>query len=140
MKHKKYNHKEQRVADTSPLTSNRYNLLCNDSEGYDTPVKAERLRVVNSKHVRKDSMNHKKRELEKKHHKVTVVGDSHARGCAPGVNHLLNNDFEGLGLVNPGSEIKLIKDTARVKLQQLTKKDVVVVWGGALMTLQEITS
>jgi hypothetical protein len=84
-KHKKYNHKEQRVADTFPLTSNRYNLLCNDSEGDDTLVKTERLRVVNSKYLRKDSINHKKRELEKKQLKVTVVGDSHARGCAAGV-------------------------------------------------------
>jgi len=58
MKHKKYNHKEQRVADTFPVTSNRYNLLCNDLEGDDTPVSTERLNVVNSKHVRKDKMNH----------------------------------------------------------------------------------
>jgi hypothetical protein len=47
MKDKKYNHKEQRVADTFPLSLNRYNLLCNDSEGGDTPVSTERLRVVN---------------------------------------------------------------------------------------------
>ena len=83
MKHKKYNHKGQRVADTFPLTSNRCNLLCNDLEGYDTPVSTERLRVVNSKYVRKDKMNHKKRVLEKKRHKV-ILGDSHARGCAAG--------------------------------------------------------
>jgi len=82
MKHKRYKHKEQRVADTFPLTSNHYNLLCNDSEGDDTPVSTERLRVVNSKHVRKDKMNHKKRVLEKKQHKVIILGDSHARGCA----------------------------------------------------------
>jgi hypothetical protein len=72
MKHKKYNHKEQRVADTFPVTSNRYNLLCNDSEGDDTPVSTvstERLKVANSKHVMKDKMNHKKRVLEKKKHK-----------------------------------------------------------------------
>jgi len=34
------------------------------------------------------------------------------------------------GFVNPGSGMKFIKDTARVKLQQFTKKDVVVLWGG----------
>jgi len=69
--------------------------------------------------------------LEKKQHKVIILGDSHARGCAARVNHLLNNDSEVFGLVNPGSQIKFIKDTARVKLQQLTKKDVVVLWGGS---------
>jgi hypothetical protein len=61
MKHKKYTHKEQRVADTFPLTLNHYNLLCNDSEGDDTPVSTGSLRVVNSRHLRKDMMNHKKR-------------------------------------------------------------------------------
>jgi hypothetical protein len=77
-------------------------------------------------------MNHKKRVLEKKEHKVIILGDSHASGCAAKVKHLLN-DFEVLGFVNPGSRMKFVKDTARVKLQQLTKKDVVL-WGGALMT------
>jgi hypothetical protein len=140
MKHKKYNHKKQRVADTFPLTSHHYNLLCNDLEGDDTPVSTGRLRVVNSKHIRKDKMNHKKRLLEKKQHKVIILGDSHARGCATKVKHLLDNDLEVLGFVNPGSGMKFIKDTARVKLQELTKKDVVVLWGeGPPMTLQEIT-
>jgi hypothetical protein len=35
------------------------------------------------------------------------------------------------GFVNPGSEMKCIKDTAKVTIQQLTKKDVVVLWGGS---------
>jgi hypothetical protein len=43
----------------------------------------------------------------------------------------LNNDFEVLGFVNPGSGMKYIKDMSRMKLQQLTKKDVVVLWGGS---------
>ena len=138
MKHKKYNYKEQRVADTFSVTSNHYNLLCNDLEGDDIPVSTERLRVVNPKHVRKDKMNYKKRVLEKKQHKVIILGDSHARGCATRVQHLLNNGFEVFCFVNPGSGMKFIKDTARVKLQQLTKEYVVVLWGvGALTTLQE---
>jgi hypothetical protein len=32
--------------------------------------------------------------------------------------------------MNPGSEMKYIRDTSRVKLQQLSKKDVLVIWGG----------
>jgi hypothetical protein len=35
-----------------------------------------------------------------------------------------------LGFVNPGSGMKYIKDTSKVKLQQLSKEDVVVLWGG----------
>ena len=99
MKHKKCNYKEQRVADTFPVTFNRYNLLCNDLEGDDTPVSTERLRVVIPKHVKKDKMNYKKRVLEKKQHKVIISGDSHARGCTTRVKQLLNNDFEVFSLL-----------------------------------------
>jgi hypothetical protein len=61
---------------------------------------------------------------------VVILGDSHPKGCATEVKHLLNNKFEVLGLVNSGSGMELIKDTARVKLHKLTKNDVVLVWGG----------
>jgi hypothetical protein len=83
-------------------------------------------------------MNYKKRVLEKKPYKVAIIGDSHARGCAAEVKQLLNNDFEVFRFVNPGSGMKFIKDTAKVKIQQLTEKDVVVLWG-AVIILQEIT-
>jgi hypothetical protein len=61
---------------------------------------------------------------------VVILGDSHARGCAAEVKHLLNNKFEMIRLVNSGSGMEFMKDTARLKLHQLTKNDVVVVWGG----------
>jgi hypothetical protein len=130
MKHKKYTYEEQRVEDKFPMTLNRYNLLFDDSEDDDTPVSTERLRVVNPKHVKKDEMNCEKRVLEKIQHRVIILGNSHSRECATGVKYLLNNDFEVFGFVNPGSGMKFIKDTVRVKLQQLTKKDVMVLLGG----------
>jgi len=64
--------------------------------------------------------------VEKKQHKVIILGDSHARGCASEVSNLLNNDFEVLRFVNPGAGMKCIKDMSKVKVQQLIKKDVVV--------------
>jgi hypothetical protein len=136
MKHKRHNHTDQRVTDTFPLSSNRYNPLCNDSEGDDTPARTEKSRVVESKQVRKHKMDRKKRAVGKKQDQLIILGkeDSHASGCAAEVSHMLNNDFEVLEFVNPGSGTKYLKDTSRVKLQQLTKKDVVVLWG-ALMTL-----
>ena len=88
----------------------------------------------------KHKMDRKEKVLEKEQHKFIIVGDSHARGCATEVSYLLNNAFEVLGFVNPGAGMKYTKDTSRVKLQQLTKKDVVVLLGGGPpMTLQEIT-
>jgi hypothetical protein len=128
------------VTDTFPPSSNRYDPLCIHPEGDDTPVSTEELRVAKPKHARKHKMDRKNSVLEKKQHKVIILGDSHARGCAAEVSHLLNNGFELLRFVNPGSGLKYIKDTSRVKLQQLSQEDVVVLWGGgAPMTLRKIT-
>ena len=49
--------------------------------------------------------------MEEKQHKVVIVRDSHARGCAAEVKHLLKNSFEVLGLINSGSGMEGIKDT-----------------------------
>ena len=49
--------------------------------------------MVNPKHLKKDKMNYNKRVLEKKQHKVIILEDNHARGCATRVKHLLNNDL-----------------------------------------------
>jgi hypothetical protein len=80
MKHKKNNYKERGVTDPFLVIFNHYNLLCNDPNGDDTPLSTEGLRVINSKHVSTDRMNYKKRALDKKPHKVVILGDSHARG------------------------------------------------------------
>jgi hypothetical protein len=57
------------------------------------------------------------------------LGNSHARGRAAEESHLINNDFEVLRFVNPGSGMKHIKDMSREKLQQLSKEDVVLLGG-----------
>ena len=110
------------------------------SEVDDSSVSTVISRMVESKQVRKHKLD-RKRMAGKKQHKVIILGDSHARGCASEISHLLNNDFEVLGFVNPGTGMKHIKGTSRVKVQLLTKKDVVVLWvgGGALMTLRGVT-
>ena len=54
--------------------------------------------------------NHKRRILEKKLHTVAITRDSHTGECASEVKQLLHNDFEVPGFVNPGSEIKFIKE------------------------------
>jgi hypothetical protein len=70
-------------------------------------------------------------QITKRQHKVVVLGNSHARGCAAGIKHLLNSDVEVCGSINPGAGIETIKDKARMETQHLTKKDVVVLWGGS---------
>jgi hypothetical protein len=84
-----------------------------------------------SKHTGKHKTDHKQRVLKEKQHNAIVVDDSHARGCATEVNQMLKNDCEMLGFVNAGSGMKYIKGTAKVKLQQLSKEDVLVLWEGS---------
>jgi hypothetical protein len=135
MKHKRHNHTDLTTTNTLPLLLNHYDPLCNDSVSDKTPVGTQESKMAKSKHTGKHKTDRKQRVLKEKQlnkqQKVIVVGDSHARGCATEVNHLLKNDFEVLGFVNPGSGMKYIKDTSKVKLQQLSKEDVVVLWGGS---------
>jgi len=60
MKHKRYNHTEQRAINTFPLSSNQYNPLCNVSEVDDTPISTGISRMVDSKQVRKPKLDHKR--------------------------------------------------------------------------------
>jgi hypothetical protein len=135
MKHKRCNYTDLMTTNTFPRLSNRYELLCNDLVSDGAPVGTQESRMETSKHAGNHKTNHKKSALKgkelKKQHKVLVVGDSHARGCATEVNHLLKDDCEVIGFVNPGSVMKYIKDKSKVKLQQLSKEDVVVLWGGS---------
>ena len=61
---------------------------------------------------------------------VIILGDSHARGCASEVKKVFNETFEVTGYVKPGSGSKIVTETASVEVQKLSKKDVVIVWGG----------
>jgi hypothetical protein len=126
-KHKKYSCKEQRAEDEFPGIPNHYNLLYNDSKSENNPVSTDRLRVINPKHGSIEKMKYKRKVIEQKQHKVVIVGHGHSRGYAAEVKHLLNNKFEVLGMVNSGSGMEFIKDTAKVKLHELTNNDVVVV-------------
>jgi hypothetical protein len=116
-KHKKSTCIGERVTHHIQVISNRYNLLCNDTNGGEPQNKAERLRDLNSKGINRDKMkNHKRRVLEKKLHKVNIIDDSHARGWASKVKQLLYNDFEVLGFVNPGSGMKFIEKKYQIEI------------------------
>jgi len=48
-----------------------------------------------------------------------------------------NNGYEVSGFINPGSEMKNIKESAKTKMVQLTTDDIAVLWGGFQMMLPE---
>ena len=65
-------------------------------------------------------------------HKVVVIGDSHGRGCSSEINSKLKS--KGIltyGVVKPGMCLQHITESAKQDIQNLTKNDAVVVWGGA---------
>jgi len=64
-------------------------------------------------------------------HKVLILGYSHARGCASEVKLQLNNEYNVYGFINPGSGMKDIKESAKMKMAQLRREDIVVLWGSS---------
>jgi hypothetical protein len=64
-------------------------------------------------------------------HKVLIIGDSHARGCAAEISDTLEETFEVLGIVCPGAGIDFISTYTMAEILQLTKQDVVIIWGGS---------
>ena len=135
LKHNKSKYKKQTIPDPLYLTSNRYDLLNNDVDSEDkAPAKAVSVSVKKPtvNRVRKLKTNNcKKKKVINSVHKVLIVGDSHARGCAAEVKLRLNGEYEVVGFANPGSTMKAIKESAKGNIDQLTKKDVVVLWGGS---------
>jgi hypothetical protein len=90
------------------------------------------LREPITSRIKRDlKKNHEKRSVENKVHKVLILGDSHTRGCVSEVKNQLNNEYEVSGIVNPGSEMKNIKESAKMKMAQLTNDDIVVLWRGS---------
>jgi len=120
--------------DSAPQLSNRYNLallplLCNYSEDDNSPINALVLGIAKPRHAGKCKMNNKKGVMKKKQSRVMIFGDSHAKGCAAELSHLLKKDFEVLGFVTPGAGMKHIKGTSMRNTKQLSKDDDVI-WGG----------
>jgi len=54
--------------------------------------------------------------------KVLILEASHARRCASEVKQQLNNEYEEFGFTNPGSGMKDIKGSAKMKMTHLTNK------------------
>jgi lysophospholipase L1-like esterase len=61
---------------------------------------------------------------------VVVIGDGHARGCAAELTEHAGKSCEVTGFVKPRTGLEVITEMATKEISKLTKKDVVVVWGG----------
>jgi hypothetical protein len=65
-------------------------------------------------------------QLAKK--RVTIIGDSHARGCAANLIHECGKSFEVMGNVMPGSGLLNITQAAKKEINELNRNDIVI-WG-----------
>jgi hypothetical protein len=63
--------------------------------------------------------------------KLVITGDSHARGCAVRVKNLISDKLEICGFVKPGSGVNILTKSAKFEVMNLTKRNVIVFWGGA---------
>jgi len=108
LKHSKSKYKKQMATDNFHITPNRYKLLGNDFNDEDgKPGNTGRWSKSTISYVRSDKKKNRKKSIVKsKVHKVLILGDSHARGCASEVKQQLNNEYKVFGFINPGSGMK----------------------------------
>jgi hypothetical protein len=65
------------------------------------------------------------------HQKIIILGDSHARGLAANIKHILGNKSTITGYVSPGAECSTISNPAIIEPSELTKKDKLIIWSGS---------
>jgi hypothetical protein len=75
---------------------------------------------------RLNKASHTSEKIGKVKHKISVIGDSHAKGLANELKYKLTRDFEIQGATKPGSTLVNLVNTTSA----LTKSDVCIVWGG----------
>jgi hypothetical protein len=106
-----------------PVINNRYELLENIDDHENVYVNREYQRNYGKVTIGK-------KKTRRNGSRVINMGNSQARGMANELQYILGKDFETLGIVKPGSNIKEITNTLNPTVSSLTKKDVCIVWGG----------
>ena len=91
----------------------------------------EKIHELDMRKEDREKMRKKANKQKEKKHRIVVIGDSHARGCAAEIKSNLDENFDVQGFVNPGAGLSAITTSAKRDIQQLSKQDVVVVWGGS---------
>jgi hypothetical protein len=116
-----------------PVIINRFELLRTDDnheEAVSDFVNTVTAANKNEENIENTAMDFEIKQRET-NHKVLIIGDSHARGCAAEISDTLEETFEVLGIVCPGAGIDFISTYTMAEILQLTKEDVVIIWGGS---------
>jgi hypothetical protein len=101
-------------------------LVCNNSITNSCENIIPSIRPV-SNGIRK--INNKLREAGK--HNIVIIGDSHCRGSAIMIRDYVGSKFEVSGITKPGAGTAEIVGQTSMNYRCLTKKDLIVLHGGA---------
>jgi hypothetical protein len=63
-------------------------------------------------------------------HKILIIGDSHVRGLSDKVNNGLDDAFSVTGITKPNADIEGITSSLHLQIDNLTKKDLIIFYGG----------
>ena len=113
-----------------PIHANRYNALCTliEPQIVNVPTPHNTMTTIN----KNSEINRKKCNTRHSNtQKIIIIGDSHAKGCAANIKHILGKTAVVTGYVSPGSKLENITNIANNEINNLTKKDIVVIWGGS---------
>jgi len=94
-----------------------------------TPLLNLREDVEGSRHPSNGSCNKvMSNSMEKNDkRKIVIIGDSHVRNCAAGLQRQLGRKYTVTGYVKPGAGLKLIVQSGKEEIEKLHRADVVVV-------------
>ena len=122
-RHKRLGKPDTRYCPPIPRSVNQYEVLQNLNEPKTGP---DNLGLVNNKRseVRTKGVRGKRKQ------KISTTGDSHAKGHAAEITYNLGSTFKVIGYVKPGTGLEEITNITRKETDEMTKKDMVVVWGG----------
>jgi hypothetical protein len=101
----------------------------NSSEGI--PVIINRQTPMETKKKTDPTLRHNERTHHNHQRRLVIIGDSYARGCAANMKHILKDDFLVYGVVKPGMGAETLSVSAKQDIEQLTRRDAVVFWGGS---------
>jgi hypothetical protein len=62
--------------------------------------------------------------------KVVIIGDGHVQSCTTNLKCSLKDNYKVIGYVKPGARSDTLISSAKMDIENLNKKDVIVFWGG----------
>jgi hypothetical protein len=115
------------------LITNHYNTLYNLQNNAESPS-ITLNHPAKYQRSRKNALSNKNKTRRPpigKRRRILLTGDSHVRGCASELGQYLGQDYQVSGTFMPGSGLQNIVKLARNETASFTKKDLVIIWGGA---------